>query len=244
MGQWAGAIDVHDASVGNGLKDVDLFAGVPADERHKVERLCRWRRYAAQEQIIDRQSGNSDVYCVVRGRVRIVVYSLSGRELTLDDIVAGGHFGELAAIDGQPRSASVMALEDTTLAILPAEHFRRAMRECPVLADNVMRRLVSMVRASTDRIIDLSTLGANNRVHAELLRRARQSGTTDAEGHVTLSPIPVHGDIASRVSTARETVARVLNDLARQGIVRRDRDALVILDMARLAEMVESVRGE
>ena len=59
----------------------------------------------------------------------------------------------------------------------------------------------------------------------------------------TISPIPVHGDIASRVSTTRETVARVMNDLARQGIVERTKDSLVLPDVDRLQEMVEEVRG-
>ena len=63
------------------------------------------------------------------------------------------------------------------------------------------------------------------------------------ENAATISPIPVHGDIASRVSTTRETVARVMNDLARQGIVERTKDALVLPDVDRLREIVEEVRG-
>ena len=106
-----------------------------------------------------------------------------------------------------------------------------------------MRRLTSIVRHATDRIMELSTLGANNRVHAELLRQARAAGRGDS-GKVVLRPIPVHGDIASRVSTTRETVARVFNELARGHIIRRERDALVVLDLARLEALVEEVRGE
>ena len=106
-----------------------------------------------------------------------------------------------------------------------------------------MRRLTSIVRHATDRIMELSTLGANNRVHAELLRQARAVGR-DNSGKVVLRPIPVHSDIASRVSTTRETVARVLNELARGHIIRRERDALVVLDLTRLKALVEEVRGE
>ena len=90
--------------------------------------------------------------------------------------------------------------------------------------------------------MDLSTLGANNRVHAELLRQARVVGTDENVARIT--PIPVHSDIASRVSTTRETVARVLNDLARKKLVERQKNALVILDVDRLEDMVEEVRGE
>jgi predicted transcriptional regulator len=59
-----------------------------------------------------------------------------------------------------------------------------------------------------------------------------------------IKPIPVHNDIASRVSTTRETVARVLNSLARQGLIERRKDCLVIRDIDRLQGMVEEVRGE
>ena len=91
------------------------------------------------------------------------------------------------------------------------------------------------------RIMDLSTLAANNRVHADLLRQARNQ--VDAEGPSIISPIPIHADIASRVSTTRETVARVLNDLARKGLVIREKNALVINDLESFQEMVENVRG-
>ena len=89
--------------------------------------------------------------------------------------------------------------------------------------------------------MDLSTLAANNRVQADLLRLARNSMV--GENRAELTPIPVHGDIASRVSTTRETVARVLSDLSRQGVVERQKDRLVIDDVDHLEDMVEEVRG-
>src|SRR3546814_9391694 len=90
-------------------------------------------------------------------------------------------------------------------------------------------------------LMDLSTLGANNRVYAELLRLAK-SGLRD-DNSAVIRPIPIHGDIASRVSTTRETVARVLGDLARTDLVRRESEALIINDVDRLTEMVEEFRG-
>ena len=90
--------------------------------------------------------------------------------------------------------------------------------------------------------MDLSTLAANNRVQADLLQLA--SANMADNGHAIISPIPVHGDVASRVSTTRETVARVMGDLTRQGLVERKRDKLVVKDVAQLREMVEVVRGE
>ncbi len=229
-------------SAGATLTRTGLLADLTPEQREPIEKACRWRRFAPHEQIIDRQSLARDVFFVVEGRVRVVNYSLSGREVTLDDVEPGGHFGELAALDGEPRSASVMALTDSLLAELPYGHFLRAMENHWSIAFKVMLNLAHIVRASNARIMDLSTLAANNRVHAELLRQARAAMTGPRQA--SISPIPVHSDIAGRVSTTRETVARVLSDLARQGVVERRRGALVIPDVTRLSMMVEQVRGD
>lgn len=223
------------------LAGVALLDELPASELRKLEQNCRWKRYAAHEQIIDRQSETRDVFFVISGKVRVVNYSMSGREITLDDIAPGGYFGELAAIDNQPRSASVMALNECLVASLVADQFLAVCAGHPAIARKLMGRLASIIRTATDRIMDLSTLAANNRVHADLLRQARNNmrGTNEA----MISPIPLHGDIASPVSTTRETVARVMNDLARQGIVKRMKDSLVINDLERLKHLVEDVRG-
>lgn len=230
--------DKETASLGG----IRILAGVDKAGLESLERACTWRRYSDHEQIIDRQSDSTDVFLVVEGRVRVVNYSLSGKEITLEDLDEGSHFGELSALDGQPRSASVMALDSCLIAALPQERFLSLLREVPDISFRVLRALAGIIRNSTDRIMDLSTLAANNRVQADLLRQAR-SGLI-GENQAEIKPIPVHGDIASRVSTTRETVARVLSELARQGVVERRKNALLIKDLAKLREMVEEVRGE
>ena len=237
--EWGDSVSETTA---DSLKNISLLEGLKAAELSAIEKLCHWKRFAAQEQIIDRQSNTNDVCFVTEGSVRVVNFSLSGREVTLDDLHAGGYFGELAALDGEPRSASVQALSECQIAFLTPESFNNVLKTHPEIAIKVMRNMASIIRTSTERIMDLSTLGANNRVHAELLRQAIPNISGD--NTAAISPIPVHADIASRVSTTRETVARVLNELARQGIVDREKDALVIVDVKSLQSMVEEVRGE
>jgi len=224
------------------LSGIDLLEGFSNKELKAVEKCCSWRRYSAQEQIIGRQSKTTEVFFVVEGRVRVVNYSISGREVTLNDLNTGSYFGELAALDSEPRSASVLSLDDSLIASLPQKQFHHILEKNLGIALKLMKSLAGIVRTSTDRIMDLSTLAANNRVQADLLRQARTNMQSGNQAHI--KPIPVHGDIASRVSTARETVARVMNDLARQGIVERQKDRLVIRDVEVLREMVEEVRGE
>lgn len=226
----------------NSLDKLAFFAPLDHRTREAVGQQCHWRRFAPNEQIIDRQDEGRDVYFLVEGRVRVVNYSLSGREISFDDLDPGSYFGELSAIDGLPRSANVIALTDSHVLIMPQGVFERTVTENPALALGVMKNLGHVVRRATERIMDLSTLGANNRVHAEILRLAK--GQTQDGRSAIVKPIPVHGDIASRVSTTRETVARVFGDLARTGLVQRHSDHLLITDLAELQEMVEDVRGD
>jgi CRP-like cAMP-binding protein len=157
------------------------------------------------------------------------------------DIGAGDFFGEVAAIDGAPRSADVVALESTLLAAMPPAVFRRLLREEPAVAERMLLRLVGLVRALSERVIDLSTLGVQNRIHAELLRLAREAGISGNAARI--DPAPKHTEIASRVSTYREQVTRELSALVKLGVLERGEHALVVRDVAALERLVEEVRS-
>lgn len=217
------------------------FEALDSDVRAELEGACSVRRYRPHEQVFDRDQAASDVYFVIRGRVRIVNYSLSGREIAFDDAARGCYFGETAVLDGGPRSAAAVAVAESDVAAMPGRVFIDAIVAHPPLALAVMQRLCGLIRAGDQRIMDLSTLAASHRVQAELLRRAQLHRIDMTVARIT--PIPLHGEIASRVGTSRESVARVLNDLARKGMVKRTTDALIVRDLGRLERMVESVRG-
>ncbi len=219
------------------LDKVKLFEDFEPEERRDLEKRCAWRHYGANEQIIDRDSDSGDVYFVVEGDVRIVNYSYSGREVSYDDIGAGGFFGELAAIDGKPRSATVVTLKKTTVASLSPEALREAILDHPRLALALMQRLVAIIRGSTDRIMDLSTLGAYSRVYAELLRLARQN--IDDEYGAAIDKLPTHSALASRCGTTRETVARAVSDLVRREICEKRGQGLYFHDLESLEDIVE-----
>jgi CRP-like cAMP-binding protein len=224
------------------LKSIPLLADLPEKALSSLAKRCVWRNFTPGEQVINRQSDSCDLYFIVKGRSRVVNFSLSGREVTFDDSEDDEYFGELAALDGKPRSANVVALENMIVACLSQEGFHDMLLTYPQVAVRILKDMAKIIRISTDRIMDLSTLGANNRVHAELLRLA--SRNIEDDNTARLSPIPIHGDIASRVSTTRETVARVFSDLTREGILKRDQNALIILNVKQLNYIVAQVRGE
>ena len=223
-----------------GLRNVQLLQGLPQSTLEDLARQCRWRRYLPDEQIISREAADNDVYLIVAGRIRVTAFSAAGRQVFFGDMKSGQWFGDFAAIDGLARSADVVAVEDTLVAAMSPTLFRRLLHESTEVCDRVLRRLVHSVRELTERVYDFSTLGVQNRVHAELLRLAREAGVSD--NTATIDPAPKHSDIAARISTAREQVARELPALAKQGLVRRAGGALVVTDVARLERMVNEVR--
>ena len=219
------------------LEGVDLFAVGDAALRHAYEKRCIWQWWDKDAVILDRAASSADVFFVVAGRVRIVNYSASGhREVALDEVKSGGYFGELAAIDGEPRSASVTAVTRTLTARLPGAAFVEYLMEHPPAALAMMRRLTEIVRSAGARILDLSTVAAQARIYTDLLREAR-TGPGLPPNQAAIRPVPRHHVIAARASTTRETVARALGELARRGLVAREGGALVIRDVAALTRL-------
>ena len=116
------------------LSNIQFFEGLSARELDSLAKGCRWRRYTAGQQIIGHQDETKDVYFVVSGSVRVTIYSAPGKEVMFRDLGSGKSFGELSAIDGEPRSASVIALTRSILAAMPADRFHRALRDHPTAA--------------------------------------------------------------------------------------------------------------
>jgi CRP-like cAMP-binding protein len=223
------------------LEQVEIFQTLPERERERLAKRLSWKRYGAGEQIISHLDRSTDVFLVLQGKVRVVIYSLAGREVTFRDIEAGQYFGELAAIDGLPRTASIVALGDSVIASMTADMFWEILRAYPDAAARLVKNLTSSVRALTERVFEFSALAVNNRIHAELLRLAQDYMT--GENVAVIDPVPTHAEIASRISTRREAVTRELNQLSRAGVVQRRSGTLVVRDVERLRRLVQDIVG-
>lgn len=218
------------------LQELKIFSGVPAEALAEVERRCRWREFPAHSEIIHFQDSSNDVFFIVRGQVRAIIYSALGKMVTFRDLSSGDLFGEVAAIDGLGRSATVLAVSDCLTAQLSAKAFWSLLMNEPAVARAVLLHLNAMVRSLSTRVYEFSTLAVRNRIHAELLRIAREGES--AAGRVVIAKAPTHADIASRISTHREAVARELSRLARLGVLARYGGGWIVPDVARLARMV------
>jgi CRP/FNR family transcriptional regulator, cyclic AMP receptor protein len=205
----------------------------------RLESQCTWRMAHAGEPILSRDSDSRDVFFVVRGRLRIVNFSPSGREVAYAIAGPGDFFGELAAIDGLPRSATVVALEDCTLAQITPQSFRELIEQQPKVGFVVMERLARIVRTSDDRIMDLATLSAYQRVYSEILKLMKPDPVRT--GSWMIYPLPTQAQIAAQASTTRETVARVLSHLAGDGVAERKSKTLYIRQVDRLKQLCEKM---
>lgn len=226
---------VHDADAS--LAHIKLFQPLDAPSIARVESQCTWRQAREGDLILSRDSDSRDVFFVAKGRVRIVNFSATGREIAYAIIGPGEFFGELAAIDGQPRSATVMALDDCKLAALPPQSFRELIERHPKLALTVMEKLARIVRICDDRIMDLATLSAYQRVYAEIVKLVKADPVRPNSWLVY--PLPTQAQIAAQASTTRETVARVLSHLAQDGIADRKSKTLYVRHFDRLKALCE-----
>lgn len=224
------------------LRQIALLAGLSDRRLDQLAQQCLWHSVAAGKPLLLRAEQQGEVFLLVSGRVRVTTYSANGRQVTFRDSEAGEHFGDIAAIDGGPRSADVVTLEPCVVASLDRAAFLALLRDEPMVAERVMQRLAALVRQLSERVIDLSTLGVQNRLHAELLRLARGAGFDGNQAR--LEPAPRHAALASQISTNREQVTRELNALVRSGVLRKDGRALVVEDADRLERMVAQVRGD
>ncbi|HSV58230.1 MAG TPA: Crp/Fnr family transcriptional regulator [Variovorax sp.] len=223
-----------------GLRGIPLLDGVSTERLEALARECAWRRYEPGQRIISRNGPERDVYMIVAGRVRITFYSTAGRQVTFRDEEAGAILGDVAAVDDGPRSADAVALDGVLIASLPPANFKRLLQQEPVVAERFMRRLTGLVRLLSERVIELSTLGVQHRIHAELLRLARLAAV---DGNVArIAPAPKHADIASQVSTYREQVTREMSAMTKAGLLGKEPGALLVTDLSRLEQLVMESR--
>lgn len=205
----------------------------------RIESHCTWKVAHANEPILSRDSDSRDVFFVVKGRCRIVNFSPSGREVAYAVAGPGDFFGEMAAIDGLPRSATVVALEDCILGSISLSAFRDVVEQYPKVGFVIMEKLVRIVRTSDDRIMDLATLSAYQRVYSELLKLIKQDPVR--QGSWLIYPLPTQAQIAAQASTTRETVARVLSHLSADGIAERKSKTLYVRQVERLRQLCDKV---
>lgn len=217
------------------LAGVELLASLPDMSLERLAKDCRWFEVPAGREVIAPEGSDDGVYFVLEGTVRVLHSNASGREVSFADIGPGNVVGELAALDGGPRTASVMSLTDALLAQLDSGKFHRLLKDEPEVSVALLLHLAGIIRDADKRIGALSAERAVVRIEAELLRLVESChAEVGVDGRVVLDPLPSDSEIAARVSSSRETVNRTIAQLTRAGLILRRGTQLIVQDLTAL----------
>jgi CRP-like cAMP-binding protein len=219
------------------LDRLPFFRGFTAEALAPLTAAASWRSFEPGQMVLEGGDPSREVFFVAEGMVRVLGRTSGGHELILNELRPGELFGEYAAIDGEPRSAAVVALARSRLCALPAAPFMAFVLATPGAALQLLRLLTARVRERDARLIELVALPVRLRLASLLLRLSRPR--TGGEGRV-ISPPPPHHELAARIGTRREVVSRILSQMQREALLTADRRAMVLPQPEALAAAVEA----
>lgn len=220
------------------LAGAKLFRDVSEADVREIEAMCVWREYATDEMIISAGNASRDtMFIVITGMVRVALQAGQTGEIAFIDLGPGDQFGELAALDGQSRSASVVARENSVVASLTTEQFTSLLMKHPAMSFELLQHLANIIRRGNDRIVDLSTRTDVQRVYSEILRLSEPDPSGD--GTWLISRMPKHREIAAWAGTSEESVATALGQLIKVGLAKRRHPSLHIVDRTKVRTLAE-----
>ena len=220
------------------LAGMKLLQNIDGDAVTRLEEICTWYFCAKGDFIFDPDDTSGDVCFIVSGSVRASDNVETETEVAFVELEAGDLVGELSAIDNGPRSASVYALEDSILAVVPKEVFLSYMRDYSDVLIHLMLHLVTTIRTLNNRVVGLSSTTVVQRVYEELLKIAEEDPVIP--NRMMIETMPKHKEIAVWAGTTPETVARAVGRLLEANIAMRRFKTLHILDAGRLRALVDA----
>ncbi len=211
------------------LSRVPLFRALHEKDIKRLADVVILRKYDKNQAILrEDDKHTSSMFIIVTGKIKVMITSYEGKEAILDIMEPGDYFGEMSIIDGEPRSASVYAVEHTELLILRREDLLVQIERNPKLALSMLIEFSRRLRIADRRISSLALLGVYGRIANLIIDLANKKG--EAVGKIiVVKDRPTHQEIADMTGTTRETVSRVLNKLQRSGSLLVERDKLIVL---------------
>jgi CRP/FNR family cyclic AMP-dependent transcriptional regulator len=210
------------------LATVPLLGQIPPEELQRFAEVTREKLYPKGSVILFEDDPGDSLFIVREGRVKVVLVGEDGREVILGVLGVGEHFGELSLIDEQPRSAHVIAMEDSGLLILRRDDFRRRVEATPAVAWALLSELSRRLRRADGKIGGLVLLDVPGRIARLLLDFADECG-----GDVIDKPL-THQTIAQMIGASRETVSRAMREFQDAGWIGVERRRISLTDRGAL----------
>ena len=216
------------------LQKIPLLAGVNEDTLKQVGEAMQIRVVERGNHVIEKGSTGHHLMFLLTGRLQAFDLTEDGREVGLNFLSPGDYFGELSIIDNLPRSATVVACENSLIASLPRAQALALFYHNPLVAERLIKRMASSIRNAANYRTILSIPSAFQRVFALL----NQFAKTAPGGLVVIEKMPTQQEIAIMVNTSRETVSRAIQILLQKGVVEKDLRRLIVRQPEELSKAV------
>lgn len=212
--------------------DLPLFADLKPADFKGVSLVASEQSLDAGQTLFDQEDSSFGLYFLLSGSLLAVYWTSQGREIVYSRFPLGGYFGELAALDGAPRSLAVVAKSQTKVLALQRRSFLQLYDRVPTIRERINTGLISQIRSLTQKNMEMTTMSVEVRTIRYLVRLATDHDALDA-GSVIASA-PTHSEIAGSIGANREMVSRTISKLSKQGIIKSARQKLIILDSGAL----------
>jgi CRP/FNR family transcriptional regulator, cyclic AMP receptor protein len=220
-GQPARAETVHS------LARCALFAGLSPEILRALEESSRVRHFPKGQIVCSEGDPGDSLIVLEEGQAKVCRFTFEGQEIVLSLVNAPVAFGELSLIDGAPRSATIVATTPVAVRLIERTKFNDLLEREPELARGLLHALARMVRATNERLVDLQTLDVPGRVAKWLL--ALSTLQSPIEG-VAIPFTISQSDLAAELGATRVSVNRALKTFERRGIIKLERDRIVLRD--------------
>ena len=221
------------------LQTVSIFYDLKPEELGYIAEKMIARHYENGNYIFLEDSDGEQCFFVLKGSVKVTRLSKDGREVILAMLNKGDFFGEMSLLDGESRSANVIALEKTEVLILDRNDFLDVVNDYPQIAVQLLKELAGRLRKSDRQIASLSLSDAEKRIALCIIRFADEQGIIQ-NGRVSIPKTPIQQDIANMAGTSRETVSRALSILEKEDLIARKGRELMILDYKKFIKEFDS----
>ena len=209
------------------LRNVPIFTDLTDSDLTKIASKMVPRVYEKGQMILLEESMGETFFIITQGAVKVTRLSADGREVILAILGESDFFGEMSLLDGEGRSANIVANEDAKVLTLSRNDFLDCLESYPKIAIALLEELATRLRKSDQQIESLSLSDSEHRIGITLIRLAAELGTIK-QGDVTVKNLPYQQDIANMAGTSRETVSRTLKLLEDKKLVRRENRNLTI----------------
>ncbi|MHB2020863.1 MAG: Crp/Fnr family transcriptional regulator [Candidatus Xenobia bacterium] len=213
------------------LRNIHMFDGLAEEELKNIQSIAYIREYRKGEVLFHEGDPGDTLYVVITGAIKVYRVTEEGWEKTVHLMGEGDFLGEMSLLDGQSRSATAEALDQTTCIIIGRQDFTNLLDKNPRLCRSILDDMCRRLRATTGELVDVSFKDARFRLVKALVQLAERYGQSAGGTTVQIRLRLTHQDLANMISSKRETVTRILQEFQDANVISIDHRHIYILDL-------------